>query len=127
MLDRLNCAALGFYDTSNSPRFVRGQLTRRHCPSYCPERVSHISRRLDFRQIEHDPAPLADRDQPLDAKAHGSRIAALRRRDYGPNDGVPIVVKKFLGKLRDARAGAFRLSARVPGHALLETFSLILS
>ena len=49
MLDRFDCATLGFYDTSNSPRFVRGQLTRRHCPSYCPERVSHISRRLDCR------------------------------------------------------------------------------
>ena len=81
MLDRLDCAALGFYDTGNSPRFVRGQLTRRHRPSYCPERVSHISRRLDCRQIEHDRAPLADRDKPLDAETHGGWIAAPK---FGP-------------------------------------------
>jgi hypothetical protein len=127
MLDRLDCAALGFYDTGNSPRFVRGQLTRRHRPSYCPERVSHISRRLDCRQFEYDRPALAEWHKPLETKPHGRRIAAFRRSDHGPNDGVPIVVKKFLGKLLDARAGAFRLPARVPGHALLETSSLILS
>jgi hypothetical protein len=53
--------------------------------------------------------------KPLDTKPHGSRIAALRRSDHGPNDGVPIIFEEFFPKLRDASAGAFRLTARVPG------------
>ena len=73
------------------------------------------------------PPALAEWHKPLDTKAHGGRVAALRRGDHGPNDGVPIIFEEFFRKLRDASAGAFRLTARVPGHALLETSSLILS
>src|ERR1700730_13958491 len=95
MLDRLNCAALGFYDTSNSPRFVRGQLTRRHCPSYCSKRVSHISRRLDCRQIEYDRPALAERDDPFDAEPHGGGIALGRLLDNGL-ENIPVPVLNYL-------------------------------
>ena len=91
MLDRLNCAALGFFDTSDSPRFVRGQLTRRHCPSYCPERVSHISRRLDCRQMNTTGRPLrsgtsrsTQRRMAVESPPFAAAITAL-------TDVVPII------------------------------------
>ena len=68
MLDRLNCAAPEFDYAGNRIRLVGGKLTFGHGPGYCPERIDNISRRLDCRQIEHDRAPVADRDKPLDAK-----------------------------------------------------------
>ena len=114
MLDRLDCAALGFYDTGNSPHFVRGQLTRRHHPSYCPERVSHISRRLDCRQIEHDGPALAEWHEPLDTEPHGSRIAILRSRDNGVYDPVPVVFENLSASSVDLWREPLWLPAGLP-------------
>jgi hypothetical protein len=53
-----------------------------------------VSSRFNRRQIEYDRPALAQWHKPLDTKPHGSRIAALRRRDHSPNDVVPIIFEE---------------------------------
>jgi hypothetical protein len=79
----------------NCIRLVGGKLAFGHGPGHSPERIGNIGGCLDRRKVKFNRTPFANRDKPLDAKAHRSWIAAFRRSDHGFHDVVGIILHDF--------------------------------